>query len=263
MDEARSELQNHQVQLLIVDWMLPGESGVNLVQHLQSEGQRKAPVLMISGRMQPADVVAAHDAGVNSYLAKPFTAAQLRTRIDEVLGDWQQQQSLIPAVDRILAAQTNLQDRQDTPVVIVAERASTRVPLLRAGRPVIDCLTGLADGIDTLNEDQLDLHLGFALVDSSAALVTLLQKRAVRDRVRLIVISTEAGGSPVAAARMLSGRTDGSPLIVVCNQPEDLGLKTWYSLEQRGVGLERRGQLDSERWAGLLRQHAIDGAESD
>lgn len=258
VQDARTTLKINQVDLLIVDWMLPGESGMDLVQHLQAGGQRQAPVLMISGRMSPADVVAAHDGGVNSYLAKPFTAVQLRTRIDEVLEEWNQQQSLVPTVDRILHAATHSSDRNDFPIVLLAERACTRTTLLRAGRAVIDSLAGLVDAIEAANAEQLDLHLGFHLVDSSAELVTQLQKRAMRPRVRLVVISAESGGTPVAAARMLSTRDDAPPLVMVCNQPDDLGLKTWYSLEQRGVGLERRGQLKTERWTQLLQQHILD-----
>lgn len=263
VQEALAILKANQVDLLIIDWMLPGESGLDLVQRLPPEGKRQAPVLMISGRMQPGDVVAAHDAGVNSYLAKPFTAAQLKARIDEVLGEWNQLQSLTPAVERILQAETDVADRREDPVVILAERATTRQTLLRAGHALVDSLTGLVEAVDAINAEHLDLNLGYALVDSSAELVSLLQKRAVRHRVGLVVISAESGGSPVAAARMLASRSDTPPLVLVCNQPDDLGLKTWYSLEQQGVGLERRSQLKAERWGQLLQQHIIDKRDAE
>jgi hypothetical protein len=51
-DEARATLASNKVDLMLVDRMLPRESGVDFVKHLQAEGGRPAPVIMISGRMR-------------------------------------------------------------------------------------------------------------------------------------------------------------------------------------------------------------------
>jgi DNA-binding response OmpR family regulator len=64
----------------ILDWMLPGLSGLELCQRLRAN-QNPLPVLMLTARDSMADKVAGLDAGADDYLVKPFGMAELRARL--------------------------------------------------------------------------------------------------------------------------------------------------------------------------------------
>lgn len=64
----------------IVDWLLPGRSGLELCQRLRSH-QNPLPVLMLTALGQPENRVAGLDAGADDYLVKPFVMAELLARL--------------------------------------------------------------------------------------------------------------------------------------------------------------------------------------
>src|SRR5262245_5100461 len=66
--------------VLVVDVMLPGCSGVDVVRRLRASGNR-TPALMLTARDSPSDIVAALDAGADDYLVKPFAFAVLLARL--------------------------------------------------------------------------------------------------------------------------------------------------------------------------------------
>ena len=73
-------------QLAIVDWMLPGQSGVALVHQWRGAQRTQAlPIIMLTGRDGEDDVVAALEAGTDDFLAKPFSPSILFARINALL----------------------------------------------------------------------------------------------------------------------------------------------------------------------------------
>ena len=66
--------------VLIVDWRLPGMSGLDLVKHIRSKGVHTA-VLMLTARDAPADRISGLDAGADDYLIKPFDFGELLARV--------------------------------------------------------------------------------------------------------------------------------------------------------------------------------------
>ncbi len=80
--EAWDYLENKWTQytLAILDWMLPGLSGVELCQRLRSKG-KSLPVLMLTARDRLEDKVVGLDAGADDYLVKPFGMAELLARL--------------------------------------------------------------------------------------------------------------------------------------------------------------------------------------
>lgn len=66
--------------LLIFDWMLPGEDGIALCQHYRQAG-KAAPVLMLTAKDTTADKVIGLDAGADDYLVKPVDVAELLARV--------------------------------------------------------------------------------------------------------------------------------------------------------------------------------------
>jgi len=64
----------------VLDWLMPGVSGIDVVRQLRRHGTR-TPVLMISGRDTPEDRVAGLDAGADDFMVKPFDLAELLARL--------------------------------------------------------------------------------------------------------------------------------------------------------------------------------------
>ena len=77
---ALTEIRQQPPDLVILDWMLPDLSGVEVCQRLRSTGLM-LPVLMLTGRDAVADRVQALDAGADDYLVKPFSIEELLARL--------------------------------------------------------------------------------------------------------------------------------------------------------------------------------------
>lgn len=74
--------------IVICDFMLPGISGIDLVERLRAgEHTRGVPILMISGHTNYAMDGRAKNAGANLFLNKPFTISQLRAAINQLLSN--------------------------------------------------------------------------------------------------------------------------------------------------------------------------------
>ncbi len=72
--------------LVVLDWMLPGQSGHALARAWRAQPRtRELPIIMLTARAEEADKVAGLDAGADDYLTKPFSANELLARIRAVL----------------------------------------------------------------------------------------------------------------------------------------------------------------------------------
>lgn len=81
---ARRALASFAFDLVVLDNMMPGESGIALTENLRREGQ-DVPILMLTAAGAPDDRVAGLEAGVDDYLAKPFDPRELGLRIRTIL----------------------------------------------------------------------------------------------------------------------------------------------------------------------------------
>ena len=85
-DEALRSVQAELPDLVLLDWMLPGEPGVSLARRWRADARtRQMPIVMLTARSQESDVVQGLDVGADDYLAKPFSTAELLARIRAVL----------------------------------------------------------------------------------------------------------------------------------------------------------------------------------
>ena len=72
--------------LIILDWMLPGMSGIEFARKLKSDEFTKAiPIIMLTARGEETDKVRALDVGADDYVTKPFSPRELNARIKAVL----------------------------------------------------------------------------------------------------------------------------------------------------------------------------------
>lgn len=88
-DDAESALQslNHSLpDLILLDWMLPGMSGIELARRLRENPRlRGIPIIMLTARSDERDKVAGLETGADDYLTKPFSPKELNARIKAVL----------------------------------------------------------------------------------------------------------------------------------------------------------------------------------
>ncbi len=83
---AQRELDAVLPDLILLDWMLPGESGLSLAKRWRAHARTKAvPIIMLTARGEEGDRVAGLDAGADDYIAKPFSTKELLARIRAVL----------------------------------------------------------------------------------------------------------------------------------------------------------------------------------
>ncbi len=72
--------------LLLIDWMLPGMSGVSLTRQLRQAGRtRDIPLILLTARAEEPDKVLGLEAGADDYITKPFSPRELLARIKAVL----------------------------------------------------------------------------------------------------------------------------------------------------------------------------------
>ena len=85
-EEAEAAIREALPDVLVLDWMLPGESGLAFARRLRAdERTRELPILMLTARAMEQDKVSGLEAGADDYLTKPFSPKELAARIKAVL----------------------------------------------------------------------------------------------------------------------------------------------------------------------------------
>ena len=84
--EARSRIFEHRPDLLVLDWMLPDVSGVDLARRLRrEEATSDLPIIMLTARGEEEDRIRGLEVGADDYVTKPFSPRELVARIRAVL----------------------------------------------------------------------------------------------------------------------------------------------------------------------------------
>lgn len=83
-EEAMDELSKQKYQLFILDWMLPGLSGVDLINIIKKD-HAQASVLMVTANAEPQNIVSGLEKGADDYLTKPFDPNVFMARVKALL----------------------------------------------------------------------------------------------------------------------------------------------------------------------------------
>jgi two-component system phosphate regulon response regulator PhoB len=85
-DQAQFEVDRVLPDLVVLDWMLPGQSGLALAKRWRGAARTKdLPIIMLTARADEGDKISGLDAGADDYLTKPFSTNELLARIRAVL----------------------------------------------------------------------------------------------------------------------------------------------------------------------------------
>ena len=81
-DEALLLVEETQPDLVLLDWMFPGVSGIEICRQIKSrKATRDIPVIMLSARSEEVDKVRGLETGADDYVAKPYSVAELLARV--------------------------------------------------------------------------------------------------------------------------------------------------------------------------------------
>jgi len=85
-EDARLVIERRKPDLILMDWMLPGLSGVDFARRLRSNVEtREIPIIMLTAKGEETDKVRALDTGTDDYITKPFSTKELLARIRAVI----------------------------------------------------------------------------------------------------------------------------------------------------------------------------------
>jgi two-component system phosphate regulon response regulator PhoB len=85
-EAARAQMHGSVPDLIILDWMLPGQSGIDFARQLRSDpSTRDIPLMMLTARAQEGDKLKGFDVGADDYVVKPFSPRELLARVRALL----------------------------------------------------------------------------------------------------------------------------------------------------------------------------------
>jgi two-component system phosphate regulon response regulator PhoB len=120
VQEARLSLAKYNPDCLVVDWMLPDGSGVDLIRWMRRHKQyQQIPVLMLTARAQESDLITGLDSGADDYLTKPMSLRELNARIKALLrrpSAYQEQTDIIQVGSLSLNSRTHEVFADEVPV---------------------------------------------------------------------------------------------------------------------------------------------------
>ena len=84
-EEAVNLVKEHRPDIIVLDWMLPGMTGVEVCKHIRwNQDLKNTPIIMLSARGEEGDRIRGLDSGADDYMVKPFSPPELISRIKAV-----------------------------------------------------------------------------------------------------------------------------------------------------------------------------------
>jgi len=85
-EQAQQALAENMVDLILLDWMLPGISGIELARRLKNDaGYKELPIILLTARGEEEDKIRGLEIGADDYITKPFSPKELIARIKAVM----------------------------------------------------------------------------------------------------------------------------------------------------------------------------------
>jgi DNA-binding response OmpR family regulator len=99
--EVAEIMQRETIDLVVLDWRLPGEDGMDIARRLRAESQ--VPIIMLTGRKDEADRVMGLELAADDYLTKPFSPRELLARIRALLRRARAQETVADGLQKLRA----------------------------------------------------------------------------------------------------------------------------------------------------------------
>ena len=256
-EDAWQALQHRDIALLITDWALPGMTGTELVQHVRLEGQvQDLPVLMISGRAEKKDISAALKVGVNSYLPKPFTPAQLKTKIESACHPLNRLPTR-KAIARVVKGVASTGGQND-PLILLGESSDQIEELFKADkRGLAKYLIWMKKAVDEANSSRPDFGLGYMLDTSTQAIATRFTSASFRQRVQLVLVATDCRGDTYSLIRSIKRNEANQCTIVAISNENGFPKQVQNEFSPMGVHLLTRRDLVPDVIESMIEKHIL------
>jgi DNA-binding response OmpR family regulator len=136
-EEALSKALSEPLDCVVLDWMLPGRSGIEVLNELRKAG-KKLPVLMLTARDAVEDRISGLDSGADDYLVKPFAFAELLARLRVMLRrEREERETLLQAGDLRVDLVDRRITRGETELNLTAREFELLTYLLRHKNQVV------------------------------------------------------------------------------------------------------------------------------
>jgi two-component system phosphate regulon response regulator PhoB len=85
-EDALSHLDNFMPDFIILDWMIPGLSGLEVLRRIRNKQEyKKLPILMLTAKNSEQDKIISFESGLDDYITKPFLPSELIARVKAIL----------------------------------------------------------------------------------------------------------------------------------------------------------------------------------
>jgi two-component system phosphate regulon response regulator OmpR len=164
--DAKSRMQSLAFDLLVLDVMMPGGSGISLARDVRQQGEVGAdvPIIFLTAKGEVEDRIEGLEAGGDDYLAKPFDPRELTLRIASLLRRSKEREIAIPTdnVVRFGDYGFDLADgdlRRGEKRIVLAEREREMLRLLAGARGEVVSRNALASCGTPCNERSVDVQI--------------------------------------------------------------------------------------------------------
>ena len=83
--QALKLLEQNDIDLILLDWMMPGVSGIDFAGRIRREGNHQIGIIMVTAKDDESDLIRGLDVGADDYIKKPFSTKELISRMNAVL----------------------------------------------------------------------------------------------------------------------------------------------------------------------------------
>lgn len=254
--EALEILQTSAIDLLITDVMLPGMTGIELVEKLrQNERFADLPILMISGKALPDDIAKAVQLDISGFLAKPFKPKDLQGKIQEISKRHSRRLSN-RVIEQIWNERTTLLNDTTGPLIVFGELANSLEEIQHPhNREMAAYLRRAYRAISTTNAAHPDLALGYVIENDTEKILRFLRKH-LKDRLMLVLLSMQCPGKPISTARLMTAdEEDKFPVFLICDRIEDLSADQRHTLSKLNIKPIKRSAFSQDKFQELIDQY--------
>lgn len=85
--EAYNFIQDNDYDLVLLDYMMPEMTGLEVIKKVRSEGNMDVKIMMLTAKAQKKDEEIAREAGANYFISKPFSPVELASVVEDILGE--------------------------------------------------------------------------------------------------------------------------------------------------------------------------------
>jgi len=221
-------LSDELFDLLIVDWMLPNMSGSDLVEEMRRMPRSKdVPVLMISGKAGRAEIAQAAKGGIDAFLWKPFTPAQLDEKIKEAVSKRKEKAGRQQQIIEFILGRKTTSRTETGPLIILGEPADTlELMNRRQYQEMVEYMLRAAGAISQINDRYPDLDVDYTVISSTYGIISGIKNPATRKRTKLMLFSLECKGNSTLLLRLMSiNRREDFAAYLLCEQSQFAALK--------------------------------------